>query len=250
MNISFAKLGHEECEKCTKFKLHNPDHTKQIDETCVECNEWSLHHQKYTEAREMYEKSVNLENIDEYHQSVVYSMDLQKVMMLPQMEQFKEVVFTKRIVVFNESFVPVGKKQKIVPIACLWHEGISGRKKEDITSSLQAFLDLNRDAKKIVIWLDNCSAQNKNWAMFSHLVGVVNSNRIEADSIELNYLEPGHTFMSADHFHHQVNLQVCAARNLTQQHYLLVIKLNIFNLQFDCYKHPIFPNVQNIFYQL
>lgn len=41
--------------------------------------------------------------------TVTYSMDLQRVIMLPQMEQFKEVVFTKRIVVFNESFVPVGK---------------------------------------------------------------------------------------------------------------------------------------------
>lgn len=85
-------------------------------------------------------------------------MDLQKVMMLPQTEQFKEVVFTRRIVVLNESFVPLGKKQKIEPIACLWHEGISGGKKEDMASALQAFLEINRDAEKIVIWLDNSSA--------------------------------------------------------------------------------------------
>lgn len=131
MNISFAKLGHEEYERCTKFKLHNADHVKNIDQSCLLCTEWELHHEKFQKARQMYAKSVDDTKIEEYHQSgtVVYAMDLQKVMMLPQMEQFKEVVFTRRIAEFNESFVPLGKKQTIEPIACLRHEGISGRKK-------------------------------------------------------------------------------------------------------------------------
>lgn len=47
MNISFAKLGHEECAYCEVFKLH---HHKQNDlqENCDECNSWREHHQKYT----------------------------------------------------------------------------------------------------------------------------------------------------------------------------------------------------------
>lgn len=36
------------------------------------------------------------------------------------------------------------------------------------------------------------------------LVYIVNSDEIEADEIILKYFEPGHTFMSADSFHHQV----------------------------------------------
>lgn len=28
MNISIVKLGHEECESCETFSLHNPIHTK------------------------------------------------------------------------------------------------------------------------------------------------------------------------------------------------------------------------------
>lgn len=221
MNISFTKLGPEECERCTKFKLHNAHQVK--NQSYLLCTEWELHHEKFQKARQMYAKSVDDTKIEEYHQSgtVVYSMDLQKVMMLKE-EQFKEVVFTRRIVVFNESFVPLGKKQKIEPIACLWHEGISGRKKEDMASALQAFLEINRDAEKFVIWLDNCSSQNKNWALFSHLVGVLNSNVIQAKSIELNYLEPGHTFMSADHFHHQDTKQVNEhLRRLIIFHYII-----------------------------
>lgn len=110
--------------------------------------------------------------------------------MLPHMEQFKEVVFIKRIVVFNESFVPLGKHKKIEPVAVIWHEGISGRKREDIASTFQAFLEANRDAKRIIIWIDNCASQNENWALFSYLVRVVNSEQIAANNIELNYLEP------------------------------------------------------------
>lgn len=36
------------------------------------------------------------------------------------------------------------------------------------------------------------------------LVNIVNSPLISAKTIEVRYFEPGLTFMSADHFHHQV----------------------------------------------
>lgn len=56
----------------------------------------------------------------------------------------------------------------------------------------------------VVFWLDNCSAQNKNWAILCFMVNMVNGSEISAESITLKYFEPGHTFMSADSFHHQV----------------------------------------------
>jgi hypothetical protein len=54
------------------------------------------------------------------------------------------------------------------------------------------------------LWLDNCSAQNKNWSLFSYLVYIINSPETSTDLIRLKHFEPGHTFMSADAFHHQV----------------------------------------------
>lgn len=44
--------------------------------------------------------------------NVCYSVDLQKVIMLPRMDGIKKVIFTKRIISFNESFVPMGENQK------------------------------------------------------------------------------------------------------------------------------------------
>lgn len=59
--------------------------------------------------------------------------------MLPRLEMFKEVIFTPRIIAFNESFVPVGKKTS-GPTAVVWHEAIVGRSKEDIISTFYGLL--------------------------------------------------------------------------------------------------------------
>ncbi|CAH1106646.1 unnamed protein product [Psylliodes chrysocephalus] len=125
------------------------------------------------------------------------------VIMLPRIEMFKEAIFTPRIIAFNESFVPVGKKQS-GPTAVLWHEAVSGRSKEDQISTFYAFLLSARDKKNIVLWLDNCFSQNENWSLFTFFIYIVNSNEVLLDKLVVKYFEPGHTFMSADSFHHNV----------------------------------------------
>lgn len=129
--------------------------------------------------------------------------------MLPRYESLKEVIFTGRIIAFNESFVPVGTKQKDKkPIAVIWHEGVAGRSKTDIISTFNAFFLCHRDEKHIILWLDNCSAQNKNWALMSYFVYIVNSDQVSLEKLEVKFFEPGHTFMSADSFHHQVEMSL------------------------------------------
>lgn len=121
-NISFASLGHEECELCESFKLHNPAHTEHsLSEDCSDCNFWKEHIKKAKEGRETYRIDAEY---DFPASTVCVSADLEKVIMLPRIDMFKKVLFNQRIIVFNESFVPVGKKAKIKPFACLWHECI------------------------------------------------------------------------------------------------------------------------------
>lgn len=131
-----------------------------------------------------------------------------KVTMLPRLDMFKKVIFCPRAVFFNESFVPLGGKKKNIcqPFAALWHEGISGRDAKDFVSAIYKFLLSKRDLQEITLWLDNCSAQNKNWTLYSFLVYLINSTEISTNKITLNYFEPGHSFMAADSFHHQVEL--------------------------------------------
>jgi len=76
-----------------------------------------------------------------------------------------------------------------------------GRSGEDIVSTFATFLLHNRDARLVTLYLDNCAGQNKQWALFSALVYLVNSEMIQAEKITLKYLVSGHTHMSADSAH-------------------------------------------------
>ncbi|CAG9773557.1 unnamed protein product [Ceutorhynchus assimilis] len=203
MNISFAALGHEECFTCAAFKNHesstNHD-SKNLGNDCADGKSWNKHIGMAKSAREQYQIDAEVDNPN----ILACSADLQKVIMLPRCEMFKEVIFVPRIIAFNESIVPIGKKHKKFPTAVVWHEALSGRSKEDIISAFYAFFLDNRDAENIILWLDNCAAQNKNWTFFSFCVYLVNSADVALNTLTLKHFEPGHTFMSADSFHHQV----------------------------------------------
>lgn len=88
---------------------------------------------------------------------------MQKDIMLPRIDRFKVILFTKRLSVYNESFVPVGKGRNVKTFSALWHEGISSRRKEDLVDTYHALFIYHKDKKRIILFLDNCWAQNKNW---------------------------------------------------------------------------------------
>lgn len=135
--ISFAHLGHEECESCEKFKLHY--HNKEsIQEDCDTCIKWKIHEEKFIEARNLYKIHSSQQN--NYDDSITVSAYLQKVIMLPRAKMFKKVIFTRRIIAYHESFVPVGGADSYnKTLACIWHEGITRRNKEDLISTFYMF---------------------------------------------------------------------------------------------------------------
>lgn len=205
-NISFAKLGQEECEMCEEFNLHDDGHNEDnFQEGCGVCDKWQLHINLAVKSRELYQEQANLSsNAD----TVYVSVDLQKVIMLPRIDGFKRVIFSKRLIAYNESFVALGSTKKLPPFAVLWNESISGRNKEDIISAFFAFMLSQRDVNCFVFWLDNCSSQNKNWCFLTFLLRIINSSEISANEILVNYFESGHSFMAADSFHHQIELSL------------------------------------------
>ena len=84
-------------------------------------------------------------------------------------------------------------------VLILWHEAMSGRKADDVTSANVKFIRAI-DCPKVLIWADNCGGQNKNWWLFSGLVQTVNQSW-GPNIVRLKYLERGHTFMAADSVH-------------------------------------------------
>lgn len=122
--------------------LHGHD-KESIEEDCDTCTNWKIHEEKFMNARNLYK--LHASEKDHFNEWLTISADLQKVIMLPRAEMFKKVIFTRRIIAYHESFVLVGKVSSHKPLACIWHEGITGRNKKDLISTFYMFLKTKRD---------------------------------------------------------------------------------------------------------
>ena len=91
MNISFAKLGHEECKICIKHEEHKCTATSQ-NVLCECCHRQEEHQKNKDEARYSYreDRSASEGNINK--EIVYFSLDLHKVRMLPEIPGVKSAV--------------------------------------------------------------------------------------------------------------------------------------------------------------
>lgn len=181
LNISFAKLGEEQCELC--IELSHASHEKTNGECIAECTvcvRLAKQTKLYISARNIY-KEDGREVVDG---TIVRSIDPQKVIILPRLPGIKTVCFTKPIIVFHETFAPIKAYLAISDNLCvLWHEGLAGRKCKEITSVFLKALVCDRDYKTTIYFMDNWSAQNKNWSIITAMVQAINSGNLQADSI-------------------------------------------------------------------
>ena len=70
-------------------------------------------------------------------------------------------------------------------------------------------LEKEKDVRRSIFWVNNCTAQKKNRCLLSLLVTLVNySDTTSREDITLKFFERGHTFMSADCLHHGVEQQM------------------------------------------
>ena len=88
----------------------------------------------------------------------------------------------------------------------LLYSGIAGRNGEDVASTfIQALRHPDiAEAEHVTIWADNCTAQNKNWVLSTAIANEMMSPLNKHKTVTLKYFIPGHSFMSADSFHKQV----------------------------------------------
>lgn len=194
MNVSLKMPKSDTCELCDTMK--NKEKNEQLTESDKEVME--NHKQMAQKERKELEKDAQHPHGVE---KAVYSIDMQKVLLLPIMPKIKESHFTSRLVVFNETFAPVKSGSVPETAYCIvWHEAIYGRTADGVVSAIYSLISELQEVKEFVLWCDNCSAQNKNWILFSALVCIVNQSW-GPNSITLKYLTKGHTHMTADAIH-------------------------------------------------
>ncbi len=195
LNISFANPIADLCSICQNHKLqHNSDNHDCIACNCDNCKNFLIHRENFTNAREKMQ-SDKLAKVD--NSKLLISADMQKLLLIPKLK-VKESYFSRKLVIMNETFSEIRKSGKTLCIIA--HEGEVDRKAFNIvTFYTHFFLSIMcHNKNEITIYADNCSAQNKNWLLFSNLIFIVNDINIPANNIIFNYLETGHTYMSAD----------------------------------------------------
>ena len=195
LNISFAQPLNDLCNKCLE---HNHAHSAEDDHSCSLCDcsaciGYEEHRQHAQQARDALD--LDTKKMENDTKVIVTTVDMQKAITIPKVPT-KANFFSRKIVVFNETFASPGKNAPTV-----WHKGEAGRKAHNICSSYLEFIKVNRDKEEVIFYADNCSSQNKNWTLLSAFPRIVNDPTLGTKSLTIKYLEPGHTFMAADSVH-------------------------------------------------
>lgn len=102
-NISFTKLGEEECKNCLRQDVYfRAEHRNETSiQECQHCQKWKEHKRRAERGRHHYRLDAEREELGDLS---VRSVDLQKFIVLPRMPGVKTTVFTKRILAFHETF--------------------------------------------------------------------------------------------------------------------------------------------------
>jgi len=208
LNISFAKLGNEDCENCTSYKLHSKNCTESNE--CDICGKNLEHIKRTVDARQAYE-------MDKASDKLAFTADLQKILLLPRLPTHKVAIFCPRLIVMNETFASVGGKKDNINV--VWNESTAGRSAKEVSCAFMKFLKIIDSEEHLSLWLDNCSAQNKNWTIFSLMVHSVNTLKFK--TITLKFFEKGHSFMASDSVHASIEKKLKKTGNVYDFEHLL-----------------------------
>ena len=172
LNISFTSLENEKCELCTFKKVKHND-CALIN--CEICKEYSIHVERYTSSREAYQ------SLSSTPFMLVYTADMQKSLYFPHIEGSQKCLFASQIKTYNLTFAHIKgtKDSSNGDFTCLWHDANGGKNAFHYASAYWKFVEkMSEQHLKIntlVLFLDNCSYQNKNFYFFGTLVRAVNN---------------------------------------------------------------------------
>lgn len=126
----------------------------------------------------------------------VITVDLEKVFLCLKGEN-GDFFYKRKLSCYNLTIFASGDQKGY---CFVWDEIEAGRGAAEIASCLWKFIimKVKSGVKVLIIYSDNCSAQNKNQFLFA--MYIMASIRFNIQIIH-RYLEPGHTHLEADSVH-------------------------------------------------
>jgi hypothetical protein len=202
-NIAFFTPKKDVCNKCSAYMMLQPK-TDEARELQV------YHVQRKLKARE--EKQADLEKAASDPSFAVLSFDMENVFNLPQGNT--SVMFYKRKWRTFNLTAKTSCSKKVYN--AIWHEGVSGRLAEDISSALikilVAFVTDNPSVKHLILWSDSCVSQNRNSIMSATLINFLcQPTSLKLSTITQKYCEAGHSAITEVDSAHSVISRVTKA---------------------------------------
>lgn len=192
-NFPKLKFGPPRSDTCTTCDLLNIQ-IKAVNQSGMETakTKLALHHRKSEKAMGM--MKTDIQNSQEPASlECTIAMDLQQVLFIPTLTH-GDMFYLRQLSCYNLG-IHVGDTS--TAFMCLWHEGITGRGGNEISSCIWKVLKSKITTKKILnIWSDNCIGQNKNKMVLLTLMLLVKDGIFE--EINHKFLVKGHTYLACD----------------------------------------------------
>lgn len=187
--LKFQRPRKDACNTCDLLKnqIMNDSRNKTLHK-----NKLELHHRKAESAREKM-KIDHIESTALTSDTCTISIDLQQVFSLPTLTHC-QVYYLRQLSCFNLGLHMADNSQGFMFV---WHEGISGRGGNEIASCiLRGFRNKITSKRKLTVWTDNCSGQNKNKMILFLWIYLICNDYF--DEIEHKYVVSGHSYLSCD----------------------------------------------------
>lgn len=191
-NIGIHVPKKDKCIKCMRFE-NLPEDLKTPEEITA----YGRHVQEKDAIKEIFlEEQKHARESDVI---LVASFDLQKVLTTPHGDNML-LGFSRKYAVFNFTVYETTSKKGY---CYLWGEKDGRRGSNEICSNLLKYLkkiDSDGKYRKVSLYCDNCSGQNKNKSMLLMLRYFLDNSAI-IEEITLTFLIAGHTYLPVDSMH-------------------------------------------------
>lgn len=196
-NISVHVPKKDKCKFCTKTENNlNQTKTKEDSETI------KAHVEEKDATYERFECHQKLHLIDK--DTIVSSFDLQKVLNTPHGDNIL-LYYSRKYTVYNFTVYECSTRNGF---CYTWGECNGKRGAKEIGTCIYKYLQNvdDRGIKKVIFYCDCCSGQNRN-RFFSIFKGFLTVSK-NIETIQINYLLPGHSYMPVDSMHSVIEREV------------------------------------------
>lgn len=188
--ISFFKPKKDQCIKCNLYREGDRTEDKMI----------AYEEHKIREKASLEMKSKNFEdNIT----SITLTFDVQGTITLPHMQD-GALFYKRKLNVYNFT-IHNSRKDRY----CFIFDECNGKKRcSEISSCIYSYLKaLPSSVRTVTTWSDTCAAQNSNQYFVAALIYAVN-NIPNIETINVKYMESGHSFLECDTMHSMIEAKI------------------------------------------